>query len=467
VPHNGRMAPRWLPLAVAAAVLAACTGAPALTSAGSTPARSPVPSTPSPSRFEQPAWTTYHGDGARTGFDPSSPPLGSVRRVWTSDTLDGAVYAEPLVLGDRVFVATEGDSVYALDAGSGDVVWRTHLGDPVPQSALPCGNIDPTGITGTPVIDRGDGLLYAVAFVQPGWHELVALDLDDGHVRFRRPADPPGLDPLLEQQRAALALTGGRVFVAFGGLFGDCGDYHGAVVGIALDGTGPLLSYRVPSGRAAGIWGPSGPAVDPSGNLLVATGNSDSASTFDFGDAVIRLSPDLEEIGWFAPANWAALNEGDVDLGSVGPAVLPDGLAFQVGKEGVGYLLTPDSLGGVGGQAFSGSVCAGAFGGTAARGPFVYVPCTDGLVALKVGSGPSFSVAWRTAGFEAGPPIVAGGAVWSVDIGTGDLVAFAARDGRETFRAPLGVVTHFATPAAVAGRLYVAVTDRVEAFSSV
>ncbi|MDP9342671.1 MAG: PQQ-binding-like beta-propeller repeat protein [Actinomycetota bacterium] len=460
--------PFWFPVAVVVVVLAACSSNPSPVPTGSPPIGSSVSSSPVPSGSGEPAWPTYHRDGARTGFDPSSPALGSVRQVWTSPRLDGAVYAEPLVLGDRVFVATEGDSVYALDAATGDVAWRTNLGGPVPRSSLPCGNIDPTGITGTPAIDPAGRLLYAVDFVQPGRHELVALDVGAGRVRFRRSADPPGLDPLLEQQRGALAISGGRVFAAFGGLFGDCGDYHGAVVGVALDGSGPLLSYLVPSGRAAGIWGPSGPAVDPQGNLLVATGNSDSGSDFDFGDAVIRLSPDLKEIGWFAPSNWAALDQGDIDLGSVGPAVLSNGLAFQIGKEGVGYLVRPGDLGQIGGEAFSASVCSAAFGGTASMGAFVYVPCTDGLVALKVDSaGPSFSVAWRTPGFEAGPPIVSGGAVWSVDIGSGDLVAFDSADGHEVFRAPLGAVTHFATPAAVSGRLYVAATDRVVAFSGI
>ena len=468
---------RFLPVTLLGVVLAACTSAPvpaptgsspvALSPAAPSPASPSAPTMASPSPFEQPAWTTYHADERRSGVDPSVSRLGDVGRVWTSTQLDGAVYAEPLVFGDSVFVATEGDSVYALDEVSGEVAWRTNLGDPIPQSDLPCGNIDPTGITGTPVIDPAGGLLYAVAFVQPGRHELVALDVSDGHVRFRRSFDPPGLDPLVEQQRAALTITGGRVFAAFGGLFGDCGEYHGAAVGVALDGSGPLLSYRVPSGRAAGIWAPSGPAVDPSGNLLVATGNSDSGSGFDFGDAVIRLSPDLEEIGWFAPSNWAALNTGDVDLGSVGPAVLSNGLAFQIGKEGVGYLLTPDDLGQIGGEAFSAGVCDSAFGGTASMGPFVFVPCTDGLVALRVRSGPSFSVRWRTPEFQAGPPVVSGGAVWSVDIGSGDLIAFDAGDGREVFRARLGAITHFATPAAVSGRLYVAATDRVVAFGGV
>ncbi len=455
--------------ALVTALLAACTSGPSPVPTGSSSFGASVPTPGTPSPFQEPAWTTYHADDRRSGVDPSlstPSPLGSVRRAWTSPQLDGAVYAEPLVFRGNVYVATEGDSVYALDQVTGRVTWRTNLADPVPQSGLPCGNIDPTGITGTPVIDPSRGLLYAVDFVRPGRHELVALDVDGGRVVFRRSADPPGLDPLLEQQRAALAITGDRVFAAFGGLFGDCGDYHGAVVGSALDGSGPLLSYVVPSGRAAGIWGPSGPAVDPAGNLLVATGNSDSTADFDFGDAVIRLSPDLKEIGWFAPSNWAVLNQGDVDLGSEGPGVLSNGLAFQIGKEGVGYLLDPGDLGGAGGEQFSAGVCSGSFGGTASTGAFVYVPCVDGLVALRVDpAGPSFSVAWHTPSFEAGPPVVSGGAVWSVDTGSGDLIAFDATDGHEVFRTGLGTVTHFATPAAVGGRLYVAATDRVLAFS--
>jgi hypothetical protein len=349
------------------------------------------------------------------------------------------------------------------------VIWRTNIGEPVPRSYLPCGNIDPTGITGTPAIDRSSGLLYAVAFVLPGRHELVAVDTTTGHVELRRPFDPPGVDPLVEQQRPALTIANGRVYAAYGGLFGDCGDYHGAVVGSALDGSGPLLSYRVPSGRAAGIWAPPGPTVLPGGDLLAATGNSFSTSSFDFGNAVIRLSPELQVIDWWAPSNWLALNQGDVDLGSLSPAVLPDGLAFVAGKEGVGYLLRLDDLGHVAGEVFSAPVCdgGGAFGGAAVDPPFVYVPCTSGVTALRLEPGPSFRVAWRGPGFDAGPPIVAGGAVWSVDIGSATLHALQAVTGRELFIANLGSVTHFASPAASAGVVYVAALDHVVAFTGV
>jgi outer membrane protein assembly factor BamB len=413
-------------------------------------------------------WPTFGHDAARTAFDPTSPPVDSPHVVWTSPDLDGAVYAQPLIVGDRVLVATEGDSIYALDAASGRVVWRTNLGDPVPRSSLPCGNIDPTGITGTPVVDTSSGILYTVAFEAPGRHELVALSIADGSIQFRRPADPVGVDPLVHQQRAALTISGDRVYWAFGGLFGDCGDYHGVVAGLGLDGSGPMVSYRVPSGRAAGIWAPPGPAVDTDGDLFVATGNSFSASSFDGGNAVIELSPKLRPIDQWAPANWLELNRGDVDLGSFAPRLLPGGLVFQSGKEGVGYLLRRDRLGGIGGEVFSGDVCdGGAYGGAAVSGSLVYVPCTGGLVALNVTSVPAFTVSWRADGFQAGSPVVAGGAVWTVDFDSGTLLGFDARYGDQVFSAAIGSVAHFTSPAAVGGRLYVAATDHIVAFAGV
>jgi hypothetical protein len=127
--------------------------------------------------------------------------------------------------------------VYALDLPTGRTIRRTHNGNPVPGSALPCGDIDPSGITGTPAIDPAANRLHAVTFVQPGHHELVSLDLNTGGIQFRQPIDPPGANPPVHQQRAAPALSQGMVYVAYGGLFGDCGGYHGWVVAAgAADG---------------------------------------------------------------------------------------------------------------------------------------------------------------------------------------------------------------------------------------
>jgi outer membrane protein assembly factor BamB len=379
--------------------------------------------------------------------------------------LDGRVYAEPLASGGAVIVATEGDSVYSISEANGTVLWRANLGAPVPRSELPCGDIDPTGITSTPVIDTATRTLYVVAFLEPPHHEVFALDLRNGGVLFHRNADPPGADPLVQQQRGALALANGMVYVPYGGLYGDCGQYHGWVVATRTSGNGTLLSYQVPTKREGGIWAPSGVMVDGVGNIFVATGNGASTSTFDFGNSVIKLSPNLTQLDWFAPSNWSTLNGGDTDLGSVGPSLVGPNTIFQVGKEGVGYLLRLDHLGGIGGQTYSGSVCSGAYGGIASAPPYAYVPCRDGLVAVNVSLlRVSFAVAWRGPGFNAGPPILAGGAVWTIDISQGKLYELDLQTGKVLFSYSVGSVTHFSSLSAADGRLFVPAANRILCF---
>ena len=407
-------------------------------------------------------WLTYHADNSRSGYAPTAN-FTSITLGWRSAQLDGDIYAEPLVYGGSVYVATENNSVYDLNASNGAVIWRVNFGPPVSGSALPCGDIDPSGITGTPVIDAKVGLIYSVAFLNPPHHVLFAVGLSDGMVRFRQPADPEGADPTVQQQRAALTLANGYVYVPYGGLEGDCGDYHGWVEGLDANGNSGAVSYQVPTSREGGIWAPSGAAVGPSGNLYVATGNGASTTDFDHGDSVVELSSSLKELGYFAPSNWAQLNAGDVDLGSVGPSFVGNGTIFQIGKEGVGYLLNASSLGGIGGQLFSMDVCDGAFGGVAYSQQEVFVPCTDGLFALKL-DGTSFSVAWHSGSFFAGPPIVTGNAVWTIDR-SGTLHVFTL-DGTEIFTFSLPGVVHFATPSGGAGEVFVAANNQLLAFDT-
>ena len=408
-------------------------------------------------------WTTYHGDAERTG-DEASADVTTVTPAWSVPvTLDGQIYAEPLTCGDVVFVATENDTVFALNASDGSVLWHAHLGTPVPGGTLPCGDIDPSGITGTPVIDRLTGTLYVVAFVTPGHHELFALNATTGLQVGETNVDPPGVSPLVEQERGALALDGNFVEIPYGGLDGDCGQYYGFVVAEPLDLSGGLLSYQVPTQREAGIWAVAGPTVAANGSLYVATGNGASSTTFDFGDSVIELTPTLSEEDYFAPSDWAGLNQNDTDLGSVAPTLLPNGDLFQIGKAGVGDLLAADHLGGIGGQLAEAPVCGGAYGATAHVGTTIFVPCTDGLFAVDVNA-TNFTVPWQTASFDSGSPIVTGNVVWAVEIGNAALLGFNVTTGGLVYSFSLAGADHFISPAVGNGTLFVGGGDQLYGF---
>jgi outer membrane protein assembly factor BamB len=409
-------------------------------------------------------WLTYHHDVGRSGVAGDQAPLGGVKKAWTSPALDGKVYAQPLLAGDNVIVATEGNSVYALTRTTGAIVWRAALGQAVSGRSLPCGNIDPSGITGTPVVDAGAGTVDVVAFLADGpHHELFALDLASGAVRWHRPIDPPGLSAKVEQERAAATISGGRIYVPFGGLLGDCGPYKGAVVSVPADGSGDLAAWIVPTTREGGIWAPGAPVVDGGGHVWIATGNTESTSRFDYGNAVVHLDPGLKAVDYFAPTNWAALNSTDTDLGSTTPVLLPGGRVFAIGKEGIGFLLDQAHLGHEGGQKFSAKVCGASFGSAAVAGGLVYVPCTDGLMALRTGAD-RFDVAWRSPAVSSAAPIIAGGAVWAID-GKGTLTAYDPATGVPRFTSPLGPVTRFGSPAAAKGLLVAATGNQVVGFS--
>ena len=399
-------------------------------------------------------WSVYHRSPDRHGVDDLSPPLGKLAAAW-GDLLDGQLLASPVVVGDLAIAATENDTVYGLSVATGCVAWSAHLGEPVDATRQRCYPFPVIGITSTPAIDAEAGLVYVLAYLQPDLHRLFALDLKSGAIRFRRDVDPAGSDPPTQLTRAALTLANGRVYAAFGGRAGDCGNYRGFVLGLAPDLSGEPDLYTVPSKREGGIWTPAGLTGLDGGDLLVATGNGSSTTAYDGGNSVLRLSPTLKLVDSFAPANWADLNGRDLDVGSVGPTLVDGGRVFQVGKEGVGYLLDVNHLGGIGGQLRSASLqgCY-AIGGTAYRAPFVYVPCDHGMKAVDV-SGGSLHVAWKTLDIRSGSPIVAGGVVWNIDFEGGYLYGFSPRDGSVKVRSRVGVAGHFVSPSASNGRLFV------------
>jgi len=420
-------------------------------------------------------WTTYHLDNARTGNDTTEPAASTVTSAWNT-TVVGQVYAEPLIVGNTVLVATEQNNVYGLDAASGAVLWsNTSLGAPVPQSSLPCGNVDPVGITGTPVVDTTSGLMYVVATLgSPSLHyELYAINITNGATAWHETI-APGFDARYQGQRGALSLANGRVYIPFGGRWGDCGTYSGWVVGALASGTGSLIAFSLPNGPAeGGIWASGGASVDASGNIFVTTGNTTcgaNCNPFDYGETVLKLTPALAIADWWAPTNYAALNSGDVDVGSITPALLPNNFIFQAGKAGTGYLINAGAMGHISNAPFSASACPGltsdaAFGGTAWAAPYIYVPCRTKLVALNVNTTtPSFTVAWQGPAVSySGPPILAGGVVWTIDP-AGTLYGLDPVSGATRYSIGITSANHFATPAASNGRLFVPAGTVIRAY---
>jgi outer membrane protein assembly factor BamB len=387
-------------------------------------------------------WPVYHLDAQRTGYLADFPaPSGALAEAWSAK-LDGAVYAEPLVVHGQVIAATEGDTVYALDPNKGSVLWSRNLGKPVPLSTLPCGDINPLGITGTPAYDSATNSIFAVAEVTGPHHILFALDPATGAVLWSRSVDVAGADPRTHQQRPALAVANGYVYIGFGGLTGDCGQYKGKVVGVPTTNKGDTIVYTVPVAREGAVWSTGGPVIDAAGNLFISTGNGSSTSTYDGSDSVVKLSPGLKQLSFFAPSIWASDNAGDADLGSLSPVLVPGGHVFIAGKNGVGYVLNQNDLGGIGKEVSSAHVCA-AFGGAAQAGGTIYVPCRNQLTQVTIGLDGSITVGWTNSD-AGGPPVVGGGAVWSLAGGT--LAAINPANGKTLATIGVGTVPHFASP---------------------
>jgi outer membrane protein assembly factor BamB len=437
-----------------------------------------------------PAWTTYRHDAARSGIDPDSASPVTPSQAWQTPSLDGEVYAQPLVYGSHVYVATENDTVYELDAATGAVVWSRHIATPESSSVAPCGDISPSiGITSTPVIDPATNRIYSVGAVSASGsvhHELFALDLSSGQpiAGFPIMVDPPypsGGAAVNQLQRAGLALDGGRILIGYGGNDGDCSTYWGWLVSAPTDGTNGLGSFQVDAGYTEGaIWAAgNAPAVDGAGNVFVATGNGNGNGTSDpqYGDSVVKLNAFASPVDWWAPPNWQSLDSSDADLGSSTPTLLPGGFVFQSGKDGNGYVVNRAALGHVTSAAAerSGFCSGGSFGGSVydPGNSTIYAACSGGLRALSLGSGSPPSLTAK-AGFSApagatGPPMIAGGLVWVTNHSTGVLYGLDLTSGvtRSRFSIPENgsQVNHFASPSAGGGRLFVGSGDQVTAYT--
>lgn len=405
-------------------------------------------------------WPTYHLDNQRDGYQSRMSPLSTLSVGWNA-ALDGAVYGQPLLVGGRVFAATEHDTIYALNRTTGAVVWSTHVGSPEPLSSLPCGDIDPLGITGTMVYDPGTNRLFAVAELLGGTHELVGVNADTGAVEVQVAIDPPLGDAIAHQQRGALTLLNGRIYIPYGGLFGDCGNYIGQVLSVTTAGSG-LQSYAVPTAREAGIWGTGGGVVDGA-NLLYASGNGEATSgTYDGSDSVIELSPALSRLDFFAPTDWASQNSGDADLGSMTPALVGQYI-YEDGKTNTGYVLRNGAMGGVGGQIAELTNTCQTFGTAAVVGSTLYLPCTSGPQAVTISSTGTPQQLWKSTVPAEGSPVVGGGAVWTMDYNGGELYALDPATGAVKAQIQIGRAPNFASPTLVGDQVFVGTLSGVTA----
>jgi outer membrane protein assembly factor BamB len=452
------------------------------------------------------------GNYIMPGLTPERAPLMHLDQVFDGH-VDGHVYAQPLLTRaagrELLLVATENNIVDALDAGTGKIIWQKSLVKPVSQAMLPCGNIDPLGITATPVISQPQGAIYfdAMGLTQAGPQHLVfGLSIADGRilpgfpVNVRQALAALGMQftPTDQGQRGALLITGNTLYIPYGGLFGDCGSYHGWVVGIGLDNPHRVIAWRTRA-SGGGIWAPAG-IVSDGQSLFVATGNTFGASQWGDGEAVIRFSANLRppagSLDYFTPYDWRALDATDADLGGTNPVVLNTGashLIMALGKDAKVYLLNRDNLGGIG----EGLAVDEVSSTSIITAPAVY-PGSNGdtlvafhghgsncpgaisdpsLIVLKVQArpAPAVSTAWCGSISGAGAPIVtttdgsANPIVWMVGAeGDNRLHAFRGDNGAPLLtgaQPTMHGLRHFATIVAAQDHLYVPADGRIYAFT--
>jgi hypothetical protein len=320
--------------------------------------------------------TQEHNHLSRDGLYIDSAFTRSAAANLTRDlnfngTISGNVYAQPLYIEGgpsgraRVIVVTESNNVYALDAITGTVIWQRNVGAPV-TSGLPCGNISPLGITGTPVVHLASRSLFFDAMKDGTTkrHFIYSLNVDTGATNPGWPVNVNAtamyhgvsFTSLVQNQRAALGLVNGVVYAPYSGHSGDCGTYHGWVVGVPINNPSSVRAWAT-TAIGGGIWGHGGVASDGT-NIFAITGNTfNTGGIWGGGEAIIRLQAGPIFSGlptdYWAPGNWLALDNLDLDLGGCGavlidvPGATPSQLVLALGKDGNAYLLNRNNLGGI------------------------------------------------------------------------------------------------------------------------
>ena len=323
-------------------------------------------------------------DGWDQGETRLTPPVlasGTFGQLF-STSVNGQVYAQPVVAGNTVIVATENDWLYGLNAATGAIDWSRQLGTPWPSSAEGCSDLAPNvGVTGTPVYNPATSTVYLVSQQVPAGNSVYnpeffmhAINVQTGAERpgwpvpiHGAPSNDPGrpFNPFTELQRPGLLLLDGSVYAAFGSHC-DFTPFAGYVAGVNTSSRA-LTLWSDEAGLTddeGGIWQSGGGLMsDGPGRIFLATGNGVSpppgpgtSPSPELGDSVVRLGVQsngtLQAEDFFSPANAPSLDATDTDFGAGGPVGLPFGstayphLEVQAGKDGRVFLLNDDDLGG-------------------------------------------------------------------------------------------------------------------------
>jgi outer membrane protein assembly factor BamB len=305
-----------------------------------------------------PDWTTWNGDPERSGWARAEKKLSAsnaprLQLLWKTQ-LDAApspvnlhsTITDPLVVNgvstnrgtkDLVIVASADDSVYAIDAATGTVVWRRDFPNRL-KPPLPATGSCPNNLNAAPVIDKTAGLLYVLT--NDG--KLRTLGLADGDDRV---APAQFTEPY--SRNWSLNLANGYIYTSSSR---GCGDAISSIEAIKLDPTRPVVRFYPSTGKASGPWGRGGIVAGPSGVFAQTADGAYDPAAGRFGNSILGLTNDLRLTDSYTPANWEYLNRKDLDLGSASPVVFPFGnwtLVAAAAKEGVIYLLDAADLGGV------------------------------------------------------------------------------------------------------------------------
>jgi outer membrane protein assembly factor BamB len=456
--------------------------------------------------------TQHHNRDSRDGLfiDPAftlGAAAGVTRDPKFNGTISGNVYAQPLYIENgrggaaMVIAVTESNNVYALNAATGSIIWQRNVGTAV-SSGLPCGNITPLGITGTPIVDLPSRSLFFDAMTTPKAgtfkHLIFSLNVDTGAIDADWPVDVSaavsGFTSSVQSERAALGIVGNILYVPYGGHFGDCGSYRGRIVGVRMNNPASVTAWAT-TATGGGVWGPGGVASDGT-NPFITTGNTFSTGgTWKGGEAVIRLQPGPVFSGstndYWAPTNWLALDNSDTDLGGSGPVLVdvpgakPSALVVALGKDGNAYLLDRNNLGGIGAPVAqshvgSGSIIQAAATYRTASGTYVVFRRTSTtLTAFHINAAkpPTISTGWTVTQNGRGSPFVT-----STDGANNVIVWVVGSEGDQRlhgYNGDTGAVVYgggganelmtgtrrFNTGIAARGRIYVANDNKVYAFT--